>query len=373
MNTHENSLSTEIQEQEQEQEQEQDPYPHHFQITKTFREYIEMYSRIDSGVRMQDVLERVSGRVYEIREASNKLVFMTCFSDEYTLQYMFDKKSYLDQENFLKDIRKINRGDIVGVIGYVGKSHKGELSVFPTTAPIILTPCLQMIPKSYIGIKDVDLQIKRRYLDMIVNRELIQTLKTKAMVVQNIKDYLNKMHFTEVNTPILSNQAGGANAKPFETYHNDLKSKMFLRIAPELFLKQLVVGGMERVYEIGPQFRNESADTSHNPEFISLEFYMAYTDYNQLMIIAEDLLSQLVFRIKGKYQFTYQDTEIDFTPPFHRIDFMKELEKYIGQIPDNYESVEMKQFLIEKCLEHNVQCSEPKTIPRLLDKLADRK
>ena len=190
------------------------------------------------------------------------------------------------------------------------------------------------------------------------------------MVVQNIKDYLNKMHFTEVNTPILSNQAGGANAKPFETYHNDLKSKMFLRIAPELFLKQLVVGGMERVYEIGPQFRNESADTSHNPEFISLEFYMAYTDYNQLMIIAEDLLSQLVFRIKGKYQFTYQDTEIDFTPPFQRIDFMKELEKYIGQIPDNYESVEMKQFLIEKCLEHNVQCSEPKTIPRLLDKLA---
>lgn len=350
-------------------EQGLNPYPHKFTITKTFRECITSYSGIDPGARLLDVTESVGGRVAEIREASGKLVFMTCFSDGYTLQYMFDKRLYGDQEKFLEDIRKVNRGDIVGVTGHVGKSHKGELSIFPKSVTI-LTPCLQIIPKQYIGIKDPDLQVKKRYLDMVVNKELITTLKTKALIIQSIRDYLNGLNFTEVNTAILSGQAGGANAKPFTTYHNDLHADMFMRIAPELFLKQLVVGGMERVYEIGPQFRNENLSYRHNPEFISLEYYMAFADYNDIMTMTEELLSQLVYKVKGSLKFTYGDLELDFTPPFQRIDFMGELQKHLGAFPSDYESEEMREFLIQKCLENNVECSKPKTISRLLDKLA---
>lgn len=350
------------------------PYPHKFNITQSYEDYIKFYSFLKDGERISESNQIVSGRVIDIREASSKLIFMTCFANNYKLQYVFSREFYITPENFIKDIRTISRGDIVGVSGFPGKTKHGELSIFVRSFQI-LTPCLDVIPKNYYGISDsVDTP---RYLDMIVNQELGKTMKLKSTVISYIRKYLDDLNFTEVFTPILQNKAGGAQAKPFITHHNDLNIDMVMRIAPELYLKQLIVGGMERVYEIGQQFRNEGIDITHNPEFMSLEFYMAYADYNDLMNIAEELLSRIVYLIKGQYEFEYFNTKlnklvkIDFRPPFKRIDFMQELSKNLGKFPEDYTTDEMKEFLISACKNHNIDCGLPHTIPRLLDKLAD--
>jgi lysyl-tRNA synthetase, class II len=348
------------------------PYPHKFETTMTFSSYITEYNSIDSGTRFPDLKESLAGRVLEIRDASSKLIFMTLFSSNQKVQFVFSKELY-DTPDTFNDVKKIHRGDIIGVNGFVGKSKHGELSLFANNF-VILTPCLDVLPKGHFGLSDNVL--KRRYLDMIVNQQVGNTLQIKSQVINYIRDYLNKLEFTEVFTPILQNKAGGANAKPFKTHHNDLNADMVLRIAPELYLKQLVVGGMDRVYEIGQQFRNESIDRTHNPEFLSLEFYMAYTDYNDLMSMCEVLLSGIVFKIKGNYIVEYfneklnETLKINFTPPFKRIDFMKELEQHLGKFPDDYSSDEMLIFLKESCETHNIVCEYPQTISRLLDKLA---
>jgi len=347
------------------------PYPHKFNITKTFLNYIQSYKDIQNGERLIDKIESISGRIMEIREASSKLVFMSVISDFNKIQYVFSKEFYENNDNFLNDLRKINRGDIVGVTGFVGKTKHGELSLFPSNF-LILAPCLDILPKSYYGFNDG----QKRFLEILMNDKLSNNIKIKNQVIKYIRNYLDNLNFTEVFTPMLQNKAGGANAKPFITHHNDLNTEMVLRIAPELYLKQLIVSGFERVYEIGQQFRNESIDRTHNPEFLSLEFYMTYADYNDLMKMTEDLISNVVLNICGSYKITYhneklnQNLEIDFTPPFKRIDFMKDLENHIGTFPNNYESEEMKVFLLQKCNEYKIDCDLPHTIPRLLDKLA---
>lgn len=346
------------------------PYPHKFHITKTFDEYIHSYKDIDSGARLLELKESISGRVMEIREAGSKLMFFTVYSMNQNLQYIFSKEFYTGAD--FNELKNICRGDIVGVTGFVGKSKHGELSLFGNTFQI-LTPCLHVLPKSYFGVNEEN---SYRYMDMVVNQQIGSTLQTKSKVIKFIRNFLDQMQFTEVFTPILQDRPGGANAKPFKTYHNDLNRDMVLRIAPELFLKQLVVGGMDRVYEIGQQFRNEAIDRTHNPEFLSLEFYMAYADYNDLMKICEDLLSSLVFHVKGTYKFEYfneklnRQVNLDFTPPFKRIDFMKELETHIGKFPKAYESDEMVTFLNNALNSNGVDCEAPRTISRMLDKLA---
>jgi len=217
------------------------------------------------------------------------------------------------------------------------------------------------------------LRANNRFLDLIVNPTSRNPFIVKTKVIKQIRNFLDGLDFIEVQTPILSGQAGGANAKPFTTYHNDLKMNMFMRIAPELFLKQLIVGGFERVYEIGSQFRNESCDLSHNPEFTSLEFYIMGLDYNDLFTLCEAMMCQIVESIKGSLKFMYQNKEIDFTPPFKRLDIMQEIENGIGQkIPTDISSEETRLFLAEMCNKFGVECSNPRTTARLIDKLAGR-
>jgi lysyl-tRNA synthetase class 2 len=218
------------------------------------------------------------------------------------------------------------------------------------------------------------MRVQKRYLDLIANKESRDVFVTRSKIIKEIRNYLDTKDFMEVSTPILSSMSGGASAKPFITHHNDLDQEMFMRVAPELFLKKLVIGGLDRVYEIGPQFRNENIDTTHSSEFTSLEFYMVYADYNDLMNMCEEMLPQIVNNINGKLQIEYNVTDekqvtIDFTPPFKRIDMIPELEKHLGKLPYNLSTDQSRNLLDKLCQDNSVECAHPRTTGRLLDKL----
>lgn len=328
---------------------------------------------IQNNTFIGDKEECIIGRVSLIRNAGKKLIFMTIMGDGFVLQLLANQIYYGDTKLFNEISNSIRKGDIVGATGYPGRSRSGELSLYITKIER-LAPCLYDIPSSFSGIIDSEVRVRQRYLDFIVNQNSRHPFIIRAKILKGIRNYLDGMNFTEVTTPILSAKVGGAAAQPFETFHNDLKIPLFMRVAPELYLKQLIIGGFERVYEIGQQFRNESITYKHNPEFTSLEFYMVGADYYMLILMCEEMLKQLVFTCNGSLMLKYEthnkkEIMIDFEK-FHKIDMMTELEKELNiKFPYDYMSEEMKLLLIRECEKYEIHCQEPKTIAKLIDKL----
>lgn len=236
-------------------------------------------------------------------------------------------------ENFYNKVFKklIDVGDIVGVKGKLFRTRTGELTI-EVSEIMPLTKSLRPLPEKWHGLKDVEKRYRQRYLDLIVNPEIRKIFKTRTKIIKKIREFLDSRGFTEVETPTLQPIASGAAAKPFISHYNALDVDVYLRIAPELYLKRLVVGGFERVYEIGKNFRNEGISTRHNPEFTMVEFYMAYADYNKLMDLTENLFGYLLDEVFGKgiREIEYQGTKLYFRKPFRRISYLQELSKKTG-------------------------------------------
>lgn len=267
----------------------------------------------------------IAGRVMSKRR-HGKIAFLDVQDQEGKIQ-VFARKDVLE-ENY-EDVKGLDMGDIIGVKGLVFKTEAGEISVRATELTL-LSKSLQILPEKFHGLKDPDLRYRQRYVDLTVNPEVKNVFRQRTVILKSIREYLDNKGFLEVETPILGTVAGGANARPFYTHHNTLDMDMQLRIANELFLKRLIVGGFDKVYEMGKMFRNEGMDTRHNPEFTNIEIYQAYTDYEEMMRITEDLFENAAIKLYGTTKINYQGTEIDLKAPWKRITMTEAVKETTG-------------------------------------------
>jgi len=327
-------------------------YPNSFKRNITTRELIDQFNTKDKD-SLEDTQESfsVTGRLLTIRKMGNS-TFANLHDDSGKIQLYLSKNGTGKEMYSLLD--QTDLGDIVGANGKIFKTKTGELSL-NVSEYIILSKSLRPLPEKYHGLSDVEIKYRQRYLDLMVSEDSRNVFKNRIKIVSQIRKFFEDRSYLEVETPMMHTIAGGASAKPFITHHNSLDMKLFLRIAPELYLKRLIIGGFEKVFEINRSFRNEGLSVKHNPEFTMIEFYAAYEDYNYLMNMIEELIKNLVACIGLKNSFDYQEYKLDFSKKFERINFHEALCKYCKTI--NKENIQDYQFLANYCKSNNIDIS----------------
>ncbi|MGV2826860.1 lysine--tRNA ligase [Myxosarcina sp. GI1(2024)] len=297
------------------------PYAYKWDITHHAAELQKKYADLAAGEEVDDEVA-IAGRIVA-RRVFGKLAFFELQDETDKIQLYLDKKrinnTMSDLVGAFNHLKKLSdTGDILGVKGTIKRTEKGELSVYVSEFAI-LTKSLLPLPDKWAGLTDTEKRYRQRYVDLIANPQVRQTFRLRAKITAAIRRYLETRDFLEIETPVLQSEAGGADARPFVTYHNTLEMDLYLRIATELHLKRLIVGGFEKVFELGRIFRNEGVSTRHNPEFTSIEVYQAYADYNDMMALTENLISFVAEEVLGTTKVNYQRGTIDLTTPWPRV------------------------------------------------------
>jgi len=292
-----------------------------FEVTHSVEDIVTRYGNADAEALKQSPVEcRIAGRIIGLRNFG-KAAFAHIQDGSGSIQVFFQKDQLPETYALFK---KLNTGDIIGLEGSLFRTKTNELTVNIKSFRL-LTKSIRPLPEKWHGLSDIETRYRQRYVDLIVNPEVRRTFRRRTQIVLSIRKFLDSKGFIEVETPMMQSIPGGATAKPFRTHHNALGIDLFLRIAPELHLKRLLVGGFERVYEINRNFRNEGISARHNPEFTMVEFYMAYADYGIMMDFVQELLCHVVSDTIGSLRVTYGETTIDFSPPWPRIRMMEAL------------------------------------------------
>lgn len=303
------------------QEQDADP----FAITTYDRDTLNK-TIIENFDTLEGTIVSIAGRLMSKRDMG-KASFIDVHDATGRMQ-IYVRIDDVGQDSYAS-FKKFDIGDIVGVKGRVFRTKRGEISLHATEITL-LSKSLLPLPEKFHGLKDTELRYRQRYLDLIVNPEVKDTFVKRSAIITSMRNYLVKKGYTEVETPILNVIPGGAAARPFITHHNTLDIDLYLRIAPELYLKRLIVGGMEKVFEIGRLFRNEGMDIKHNPEFTNIELYEAYTDYNGMMELTENMIANIAQEVLGSKVITYQGETVDLTPPWRRLTMLDAVKEYCG-------------------------------------------
>lgn len=288
---------------------------------------------------------KVAGRIMSLRR-HGKASFADLQDQSGRIQ-LYVRQDMLGEEDY-EFFGKLDLGDVIGVRGKVFRTKRGEISV-DVEELHLMSKSLRPLPEKWHGLRDVELRYRQRYLDLMVNPEVRDVFIARSKIIQSIREFLLERDFLEVETPMLNVIPGGATARPFVTYHNALDMNLYLRIAPELYLKRLVVGGLEKVFELGKNFRNEGISTKHNPEYTSVEVYQAYADYKDMMELTEELFAYVARRVCGTTKIEYQGRVVDLTPPWARLSMSTAIEKYSGvsweRIQDDPEGVAREKDL----------------------------
>ncbi|MEB3211696.1 MAG: lysine--tRNA ligase [Leptolyngbyaceae bacterium] len=350
------------------------PYAYKWDVTHSAQELQQTYADLPAGEEVE-VEVAIAGRIMA-RRVFGKLAFFTLQDDSGSIQLYLDKKAVqagmaeIDPQAFSNLKQLTDAGDILGVKGSIRRTEKGELSV-AVREYAILTKSLQPLPDKWHGLTDVEKRYRQRYVDLIVNPEVRITFRRRALITAAIRRYLDQQGFIEIETPVLQPEAGGADARPFITYHNTLDMELYLRIATELHLKRLIVGGFEKVFELGRVFRNEGVSTRHNPEFTTLELYQAYADYHDMMSLTETLIAYVAKEVLGTTTVTYQGETIDLAPPWKRVTMHELVETATGVDFSAFESFDEGKAAAEKAGIHVP--ADCKTLGKLLNEAFEQK
>ncbi len=319
-----------------------------FNRTHTSKQIVDNYEELegkDVTIAGRIMAKRIMGKAsfVHIQDCDGKIQSYVSIND-------------LGEESY-KDFKEDDIGDIIGITGFVFKTRTGEISIHAKELTL-LSKSLRPLPEKYHGLKDTDLRYRQRYVDLIVNPEVKDTFLKRTEIIKEIRRILDEKNFLEVETPILNTIAGGASARPFITHHNTLDIDMYLRIANELYLKRLIVGGFDKVYEMGRMFRNEGMDIKHNPEFTNIELYAAFADYNDMMDITEEIVSKTAQKVLGTTKINYQGTDIDLTPNWKRITMIDAIKEQTGV---DFNTIETDEEALEVAKKLEVEIDAIKT------------
>ena len=338
------------------------PYPHRYHRSHTTEQAVALLKQQEASGQTEASVVNIAGRIMANRRMG-KISFLDIHDGSGKLQ-LYLHSDHLSEAN-LKLLKDLDIGDIIGASGRLFYTKTGEptLEVEELT---LLAKSLKPLPEKWHGLHDIDMRYRQRYLDLIANPEVKETFRVRSQVIAAIREFLNQRGFLEVETPVLQPSAGGALARPFITHHHTLDQDFYLRIALELHLKRLIIGGFDKVYELGRTFRNEGISTKHNPEFTMLESYQAYADYNDVMNMLEEMVSEIVRQITGEYKVKFGDNTIDFTPPWPRSRLHQAIIKYCGIDFNNFPDADSLRAEMQKL---EIEVDPKKDRGRLIDEL----
>jgi len=340
-----------------------DPFGEKFERTHTAREIVERFAELE------DQNTVIAGRIMSLR-THGKATFADLMDSTGRIQLYF-RIDLLGEEQYGL-LSKVDIGDILGITGRIFRTRRGEISV-EVSGMKFLSKSLRPLPDKWHGLKDVDLRYRQRYVDLIVNPGVREVFETRSKIIQSIRNFLVERGYIEVETPMLNVIAGGANARPFITHHNTLDMDLYLRIAPELYLKRLLVGGFEKVFELGKNFRNEGISTKHNPEYTACEIYAAYANAADMMKLTEEIFVHIAQEVKGSTKIVFQGQEIDLTPPWPRLPMLEAIKQYSGVDLTGLSDEEARQAAREKGLDVEPNASYANVVEEFFDTFVEPK